>query len=60
MFDSFPQENRRDAELVSFFEEQGVPPSQIVYLKDREATALRAPRAQSIRGRRISARPRAT
>ncbi len=27
MFDSFPQENRRDAELVSFFEGQGVPRS---------------------------------
>ena len=41
MFDSFPQENRRDAELVEFFEEQGVPAGQIVYLKDREATARR-------------------
>lgn len=41
MFDSFPQENRRDAELVAFFKERGVPPAQIVYLKDREATARR-------------------
>jgi hypothetical protein len=40
-FDSFPQENRRDAELVSFFKEQGVPADQIVYLRDREATARR-------------------
>jgi Caspase domain/RNA binding activity-knot of a chromodomain len=39
MFDSFPQENRRDAELVSFFRQQGVPTPQIVYLRDREATA---------------------
>ena len=41
MFDSFPQEDRRDAELVAFFREQGVPPAQIIYLKDREATAAR-------------------
>lgn len=41
MFDSFPQENRRDAELVSFFRQQGVPGPQIVYLRDREATAKR-------------------
>jgi hypothetical protein len=41
MFDSFPQENRRDAQLVTFFRQQGVPSSQIVYLRDREATARR-------------------
>jgi hypothetical protein len=41
MFDSFPQENRRDAELVSFFRQQGVPSEQIIYLRDREATAQR-------------------
>ncbi|HUQ33785.1 MAG TPA: agenet domain-containing protein [Pyrinomonadaceae bacterium] len=41
MFDSFPQENRRDAELVAFFRQQGVPPEHIVYLRDREATAKR-------------------
>lgn len=41
MFDSFPQENRRDAELVSFFRKQNVPAAQIVYLRDREATADR-------------------
>jgi Caspase domain/RNA binding activity-knot of a chromodomain len=41
MFDSFPQENRRDAELVAFFRKQNVPASQIVYLRDREATADR-------------------
>jgi hypothetical protein len=41
MFDSFPQENRRDAQLVAFFREQGVPTEQIVYLRDREATARR-------------------
>jgi hypothetical protein len=41
MFDSFPQENRRDAELVSYFKQQGVPSGQIVYLRDREATAGR-------------------
>lgn len=41
MFDSFPQENRRDAELVSFFRQQGVPSEQVVYLRDSEATAKR-------------------
>jgi hypothetical protein len=41
LFDSFPQENRRDAELVSFFRQQGVPAPQIIYLRDREATAKR-------------------
>lgn len=41
MFDSFPQENRRDAELVSFFRKQGVPSPQIVYLRDAQATASR-------------------
>ncbi|MDQ3473818.1 MAG: caspase family protein [Acidobacteriota bacterium] len=41
VFDSFPQENRRDSELVSFFRQQGVPPAQITYLRDKEATARR-------------------
>lgn len=41
VFDSFPQEHRRDAELVSFFRQQGVPSGQIVYLRDSEATAKR-------------------
>ncbi|HEY0323417.1 MAG TPA: agenet domain-containing protein [Pyrinomonadaceae bacterium] len=40
-FESFPQENRRDRELVRFFREQGVPDSQIVYLQDRAATTRR-------------------
>src|SRR5258705_13774159 len=31
MFGSFPQENRRDAELVSLFKERGVPASHVVY-----------------------------
>jgi hypothetical protein len=38
MWDSFPKENRRDRELVKFFRRQGVPPTQIVYLRDAEAT----------------------
>lgn len=38
MFSSFPQKNRRDTELVNFFKQQGVPQTQIVYLRDREAT----------------------
>jgi hypothetical protein len=37
-FESFPTENRRDAQLVSYFREHGVPGSQIVYLQDRAAT----------------------
>ncbi len=41
MFASFPQESRRDAELVAFFSQQGVPSAQIVYLRDKEATAKR-------------------
>jgi hypothetical protein len=35
-FDSFPQENRRDAELVRFFKEIGVPPQQLLYLCDAQ------------------------
>lgn len=38
MFESFPQENRRDAQLANFFKTQGVPAAQMVYLKDRQAT----------------------
>jgi hypothetical protein len=38
MFDSFPQKNRRDAQLVEFFRQQGVPAQQMVYLKDAQAT----------------------
>ncbi|MBD0372421.1 MAG: caspase family protein [Pyrinomonadaceae bacterium] len=40
-FPSFPQEERRDRELVKFFREQGVPAEQIVYLQDRAATTAR-------------------
>lgn len=38
MFGSFPVENRRDAALVEFFKEKGVPAAQIVYLQDKQAT----------------------
>ncbi|MGZ8843207.1 MAG: caspase family protein [Pyrinomonadaceae bacterium] len=38
MFESFPQKNRRDAQLVEFFRQQGVPQQQLVYLKDAQAT----------------------
>jgi hypothetical protein len=38
MFESFPKENRRDAQLAKFFKTQGVPDEQMVYLKDRQAT----------------------
>ena len=41
MFNSFPQTNRRDAQLVNFFRQQGVPSSQIVFLKDAQATTRR-------------------
>jgi len=37
-FDSFPKEGRKDAELVEFFRQAGVPRDQILFLKDREAT----------------------
>lgn len=40
-FDSFPKEERRDKELVSFFRGQGVPDSQIIYLQDKQATTRR-------------------
>jgi hypothetical protein len=37
MFDSFPKEKRRDAALVRFFQQAGVPAGQIAYLCDRQA-----------------------
>jgi hypothetical protein len=40
-FDSFPQTNRRDAQLVDYFRQQGVPNEQIVFLKDGQATSGR-------------------
>jgi hypothetical protein len=39
MFDSFPQKNRRDAQLVEYFRQQGVPEEQIVFMKDGQATS---------------------
>ncbi len=41
-FASFPKTNRRDAQLVEFFRERGVPRRQIVYLQDRQATTKAA------------------
>jgi len=38
MFGSFPVKNRRDAALVDFFQQSGVPKTQIVYLQDKQAT----------------------
>jgi hypothetical protein len=38
MFESFPQKNRRDAQLANFFKTQGVPAYQMVFLKDKQAT----------------------
>lgn len=40
-FSSFPQTNRRDAQLARFFRERGVPPSQLVFLSDAQATKAR-------------------
>jgi Caspase domain len=44
LFNSFPQTNRRDSQLVQYFREQGVPEDQIVFLKDGEATSRRVHR----------------
>jgi hypothetical protein len=41
MFGSFPVKNRRDAALVDFFMQSGVPKTQIVYLQDKQATQER-------------------
>ncbi|MBA3534202.1 MAG: caspase family protein [Ardenticatenales bacterium] len=41
MFSPFPQEQRRDAALVDFFKESGVPQGQIIYLQDKHATSER-------------------
>ena len=41
VFNSFPQKNRRDAQLVDFFRQQGVPGDQLVYLQDAQATTRR-------------------
>jgi hypothetical protein len=40
-FDSFPEKNRRDAQLVEYFRQQGVPETQLVFLKDSQATTDR-------------------
>ena len=41
IFGSFPVKNRRDAALVDFFKQSGVPQAQIVYLQDKQATQQR-------------------
>lgn len=38
IYSSFPQEERRDAQLVELFAQRGIPKQQIVYLQDRKAT----------------------
>lgn len=38
IYSAFPQEERRDAQLVELFAQRGIPRSQIVYLQDRKAT----------------------
>jgi hypothetical protein len=44
-FEPFPKANRRDARLVAYFRNRGVPTEQIVYLRDAGATASAAMRA---------------
>ncbi len=46
-YDSFPKENRRDAQLARFFRQKGVPPNHLVYLADAQATTARAESALS-------------
>lgn len=41
-FPPFPKKNRRDAQLVRFFRQKGVPSSHLVYLADAHATTSRA------------------
>ena len=41
LYCSFPKAGRRDAALVQFFRDQGVPDSQIIFLKDKQATKSR-------------------
>lgn len=40
-FSSFPQANRRDAQLAEFFRGAGVPANQLVFLRDEQATIRR-------------------
>lgn len=40
-FKPFPQENRRDDELIDVLREKGVPENQIYKLKDKTATSVR-------------------
>lgn len=37
-YGDFPQKNRRDVQLMDLFRSKGVPPGQIVYLQDTQAT----------------------
>ena len=41
MFGSFPVKDRRDAELVDFFRQRGVPDNHVVYLQDKNGTQER-------------------
>jgi len=40
-FPSFPQANRRDAQLADYFRREGVPANQLVFLRDEQATSGR-------------------
>jgi hypothetical protein len=55
MFGSFPVKNRRDAALVDFFQQNGVPETQIVYLQDKQATQERIDRAFTDELRKLQA-----
>ena len=54
-FGSFPVKNRRDNTLADFFKEKGVPESQIVYLKDKQATQGRINSAFSDQLKKLTA-----
>ena len=53
MFGSFPVKERRDAELVDFFRQRGVPENQIVYLQDTNGTQERIDEAFTEQLKRI-------
>jgi hypothetical protein len=54
-YGSFPIKNRRDKALVDFFNQKGVPDSQVVYLQDREATQQRIDAAFSEQLKKLGA-----
>jgi hypothetical protein len=55
MFGSFPVKNRRDAALVDFFKQSGVPETQIVYLQDKQAVQKQIDRAFAVQLKKLRA-----